>query len=60
MTYSAPSCNIWMFPKIGVLQNGWCIMESPIKMDDLGGFPTIFGNTHIDKFFQNDLISVVI
>ncbi len=35
-------------------------MESPIKMDDLGGFPTIFGNTHIDKFFQNDLISVVI
>ena len=22
-------------------------MESPIKMDDLGGFPLIFGNTHI-------------
>ena len=21
-------------------------MENPIKMDDLGGFPTIFGNTH--------------
>ena len=22
-------------------------MENPIKMDDLGGFPIIFGNTHI-------------
>ena len=27
---------IWMFPKIGVPQNGWLIMENPIKMDDLG------------------------
>ena len=23
------------------------IMENPIKMDDLGGFSHIFGNTHI-------------
>ena len=23
------------------------IMENPIKMDDLGGFPPIFGNTHM-------------
>ena len=23
-------------PKIGVPQNGWFIMETPIKMDDLG------------------------
>ena len=25
-----------MFPKIGVPQNGWFIVENPIKMDDLG------------------------
>ena len=27
---------MWVFPKIMVPQNGWFIMESPIKMDDLG------------------------
>ena len=27
--------NIWVFPKIGVSQNGWFIIEIPIKMDDL-------------------------
>ena len=26
----------WVFPKIGVPQNGWFIMENLIKMDDLG------------------------
>ena len=27
---------IWGFPKIGIPQNGWFIMENPFKMDDLG------------------------
>ncbi len=27
---------IWVFPKIGVPQNGWFIIENLIKMDDLG------------------------
>ena len=27
---------IWVYPKIGVPQNGWFIMKNPIKMDDLG------------------------
>ena len=26
----------WKFPKIGVPQNGWFIMKSPIEMDELG------------------------
>ena len=32
---SSVHCVIWVFPKIGIPQNGWFIMENPIKMDDL-------------------------
>ena len=37
---------IWVFPKIGVPQNGWFIMENPIKMGWFGG-TNIFGNIHM-------------
>ena len=42
-------CQTWMFPKIVGKPPKWMVyfMENPIEMDDLGGFPSIFGNTHM-------------
>ena len=41
--------------------NWMVLMENPIKMDDLGGKPTIFGNTHLPSkktAFSKDFASV--
>ena len=45
---------IWVFPKIGVPQNGWFMMENSLKMDDLG-VPLFLENTHIP--FTNHLLT---
>ena len=42
----------WVFPKIVVPQDGWFIRETPIRIDDLGGFPPIFGSTPIFEFVR--------
>ena len=41
--------NNWVFPKIVVPQNGWFLMENPIKMDDWG--VPLFSETSISSTF---------
>ena len=49
---------IWMFPKIGVPQNGWFIMANLIKMDDLG--VPLFSETSIYMIHQFILTKVTL
>ena len=42
---------MWVFPKIGVPQNGRFIMENPIKMGWFGD-TIIFGNTHVQNLLN--------
>jgi len=46
--------NKWVFPEIGIPQNGWFIMENLIKMDDLG--VPLFLETPICSYFWGSLI----
>ena len=49
----------WMFLKIGVPQNGWFTMETPIRMDDLR-VPLFFGNTQVLFIFTPNLGEMMI
>ena len=44
----------------GILPSKWMVktMETPIKMDDLGGIPIIFGNIHIPKKLLSIILAV--
>ena len=48
-----------MFPKIGVPQNGWFIIENLIKMDDLGAPAYVFLDNTSSNFFVRNHCDVI-
>jgi len=47
---------IWGFPRMGDAQNGWFIVENPIKMNDLDFFGTpLLGNLHWSSHTERGL-----
>ena len=50
--------SIWVFPKIGVPENGWFIMENPIKMGWFGGVPPIFERVTRSRWWFSNMFFI--